>query len=835
LCHRLLGSTTVMAFVTDPDGSVWLLRGDRVCQFSNGSWQTVVAGSPGTRLNSPMCRDVTDGVWLIAAEPDSEAWELRHLTTSGAQLGRIPLPPAVGVANKPVSALLVDHLGRFWLTDWWGGVWQGDRHGGWRQLATEGALRRCVVTCLLEDRQGAIWVGTLGEGVHRIAAKVVEMVMPPETAQRTVVVGVCGDPAGGMWFGVEGDAAYQFRDGRLRRFGEAEGLAGRDVRSVMVDRSGRVWVGSGTGPFMLQGGRFEPVPVPTGTVLTFFEDRAGRLWLGGHEGKGALWCLDRAGHWSSLRPADDSVSLDIRGLAEDPDGRIWVAAFRSGLWRVEGDRLESANARLGLARTDLRSVYCDHEGGIWLGTLYGGLLHWHEGRLRHLTRDDGLADDSILGMVDDGHGGLWFSSSNGVFSCSLASLAGHVKGGPPLLCWRVGPEDGLGNRGCSGGGQPVISRMGDDTLVVADMVGVAVIRPGEGGPGGPEPVVTVESVVADGIALPMGGRDLLAPASTRRFEFQFAAPDLARARHQRFRYRLDPLDHDWLDAGDGRSVSYSRLEPGVYQFRVMVGGNDGVWRESTRPVSLRVTPQFWQARWFAPVVAVLVASLVGGVIVWRTRSKLRQRMEHLEMGHALERERARIARDIHDDLGTNLTEILMISETESVEPGDAGRRLRRIGGKTRSLIQALDEIVWAVGPANDNLPKLADYLCAVSEELCESAGVRCWHDVPAGLPWLPLSVDYRHQVFLAVKEALNNALKHAQATEIWLRIELVGGRLRLEVRDNGRGFVVGGGGKCGNGLANMRERVGAVAGSLEIRSEPESGTTVVFDLPLPTV
>ncbi|MBN8460709.1 MAG: hypothetical protein J0M04_23000 [Verrucomicrobia bacterium] len=816
--------------VAEASGSVWALRGNDLRRYDGERWFSHAI--PGGALYEPACADPENGIWAIASG-EGGRW-LCHLSSEGAVVRRLSLPEGVGSEAKPVSSVLRDRIGGFWLSDWWGGIWHNSPDGGWEQIVHEGPLRRCVVTSLLEDRQGAVWVGTLGEGLHRISPHVAEMITPPGMDDRAVVIGVSGDPAGRLWIGVTDDGIYCHDSDGLRRYGEAEGLACRAVHAVFADRGGRIWTGTSEGAFLLESGRFERVDVAAGEVVTFYEDREGEMWMGGQGGTGALWHRDGGGVWRMLRPSEETVVLDIRGITRDSAGTVWVAAFGTGVWRVEGDSLVAANSLLGMARSDLRSVHADAQGGLWLGTLYGGLWHWHGGLLSRLSRADGLPDDSILGIADDGRGSLWFSSSNGVFGCARDSLAGYLPGGPPLLCWRVMPDDGLGNRGCSGGGQPVISRLGNDALCVANMIGAAIVRPGGVVRRGTGAEVRVESVLADGIPLETGTPVLTAPASVRRFEFEFTAPDLGGARNQRFRHRLEPLDREWLDAGAERSVSYSRLAPGVYQFRVMVGGADGVWRESAGPVVLRVTPRFWQTRWFAPAVVATAVSLIGLWGVWWTRSRMRRRVERLEMGHAIERERARIARDIHDDLGTSLTEILMVSETESCDPEADRMRLRRIGGRARTMIQTLDEIVWAVGPANDNLPKLVDYLCTVSEELCESAGVRCWHEVPVDLPMVPLAVDYRHQVFLAVKEAINNALKHAIASEIWLKLEVSGDHLHIAVEDDGIGFSRDGVAASGNGLTNMRARASAVGGRVEIGPASGGGVIVAFDLPLPS-
>jgi signal transduction histidine kinase len=205
------------------------------------------------------------------------------------------------------------------------------------------------------------------------------------------------------------------------------------------------------------------------------------------------------------------------------------------------------------------------------------------------------------------------------------------------------------------------------------------------------------------------------------------------------------------------------------------------------------------------------------------------------MQHAVEQERSRIARDIHDDLGASLTEIALMSELNESElenPGSVKPQLDRIAAKARSVVQMLNEIVWAINPRNDNLPKLLDYLCTFSEEFCESAGVRCWHEVQTGLPEIRLTVEFRHNLFLAVKEAINNSLKHSGATEIWLRAQVSEHELRIVVQDNGCGFRAPDE-TTGNGLENLRVRMRQIGGRVDIESVPGKGTQVAFTAGLP--
>ena len=266
--------------------------------------------------------------------------------------------------------------------------------------------------------------------------------------------------------------------------------------------------------------------------------------------------------------------------------------------------------------------------------------------MKHYTMADGLPDDSIISLTEDGQGNLWISSDNGIFGCSRRSLAEYEHGkSPPLLCWRLGPADGLANRGCSGGGQPVASRAPDGRIWVANMAGAASFDPSAVTRGHTAPNLCIEAVTADGVEMAPSATGFQAPTGVRRFEFRYTAPDLAAAHSLRFRYKLEGLDRDWVDAGTARSAPYSKLPPGDYRFRVMVGGSDGQWHESGRPIALRVVPRFYELRWVQVLAGAVLISAIGAGIAWNQRRKLKLRLERLEMQHAVEKERARIARD----------------------------------------------------------------------------------------------------------------------------------------------------------------------------------------------
>jgi signal transduction histidine kinase len=226
--------------------------------------------------------------------------------------------------------------------------------------------------------------------------------------------------------------------------------------------------------------------------------------------------------------------------------------------------------------------------------------------------------------------------------------------------------------------------------------------------------------------------------------------------------------------------------------------------------------------------------LFAGILRLAERRRYRRRLAVLETQHAVERERLRIAQDMHDHIGAILTRISLstdLGDTDGEGVGRARQRFDRIGKQARTAVQALDEIIWATNPKNDNLPRFAEYVSRYADECFESSNVRCWQEVPTGLPGLSVRAEVRHNVFLAIREGFNNVLKHSGATEVWLRLRHEDLTAVVEIQDNGKGFDAGQVAR-GNGLENMSSRLAESGGRAEVRSNPGKGTTVRFRFPL---
>jgi len=303
----------------------------------------------------------------------------------------------------------------------------------------------------------------------------------------------------------------------------------------------------------------------------------------------------------------------------------------------------------------------------------------------------------------------------------------------------------------------------------------------------------------------------------------------------RFRYRLEGHEKVWTEAGDTRVAYYGKLPPGNYRFHVIAANEDGVWNETGASFAVTMQPWFWQTQAFLVFVIIVGLLLVAAIVRYLSTLKLQREVQSLKQQEMLEKERSRIARDLHDQLGANLTQIALLGEMAEEDknlPDEIGSHAQQISQTARETTRSLDEIVWAANPLNDTLEGLANYACKYAQDYLTLAGLRYRIDAPTEFPPLPLPPEVRHNVFLAFKESVNNVVKHAQAGEAWVRLRLQPDRFILEIEDNGRGVSEGDANKGRNGLRNMKKRMADIHGEFFIGPRAGGGTIVRLTIPL---
>ena len=290
-------------------------------------------------------------------------------------------------------------------------------------------------------------------------------------------------------------------------------------------------------------------------------------------------------------------------------------------------------------------------------------------------------------------------------------------------------------------------------------------------------------------------------------------------------------------AGRDRFARYPNLPHGRYRFHVQARNEDGIWNQSGASLEVVVLPPFWEEWWFRAAVACGLLGIIIATVHFISTQKLHRQLAGLRQQQALERERARIARDIHDQVGAGLTQLSLLGEmiqADKDSPGAAETHARQISQTARETALELDEIVWTVNPSNDTLDGLINYICKNAQEYLAVAGLRYRLDVPAQLPPAAISPEARHNVFLAAKEAVTNVVRHARASEAWLRLRVAPLSFTLEIEDNGRGpdGVQEKASESRNGLRNMRKRMEDIGGEFFIGPGQQGGTLVRLTVPL---
>ncbi len=826
----------------DAAGRLWAISRTGLFRVEADRLASALTGAAGEY--SVYCPGKQGGWWIGSAR------EIR-LWVDGQWRATVPTP---GTNASAIRCSLEDSAGNLWLGSQGQGLFRCDTQGGLLRFTKEQGLGSDSIRSLCEDNEGNLWVGTEGGGLNRLRPALFTVYGADYNLPLEHLNSVSAGADGELWIGTDGAGLKRLRGEKARSLSDDPNTSPLHAMAVLADRRGRVWVGTRVGGiFRYHDGQMTRVGEgvrPGLTVRCLFEDSRGRIWVGWRN-MPAVGRIE--GEHLETIPLPGSVgAVDIRVIAEDAAGDYWFGTDGNGLLRLREGNFTSYTRAHGLGSDFIWALQPERDGTLWVGTYGGGLSRLKDGRAVSCTTLQGLADDVICSIADDGLGQYWFSSYQGVFRASRAELNEFADGQRASIhCTAYGKSDGLPALQCWGGYQPVASHTPDGRLWFITVRGLIAVNPAEVRTTTTAPSVQPEELVVDGRVIDtvhwqaQAGASLDSktprlpleiPPGGRLFEFRFTALNFSAPDDVRFRHKLEGVDAEWVDSGTRRSASYSRLSRGHYTFWVQACNREGAWSLPGSAVAFTVLPYFWQTWWFMGLCLVTF----GGLVAWAVGMTLKRRHQRhlrlIERLHQLERERVRVARDIHDDLGSSLTEIgylgaLAVRDAQSL--GEARGQIERIVDRARDLASKLDETVWAVNPKNDSSRQLVTYLCQFTREFLGAMNLRCRLDLPVDLPEVELTAESRHNAFLAVKEALNNAARHATASEVRLRLAVEGEALLIEVSDNGRGFDAIAPREDGNGLRNMMARMEEIGGQFEVRSSAGTGTTVCLRLPLP--
>jgi signal transduction histidine kinase/ligand-binding sensor domain-containing protein len=859
----------------DPDGSLWVVRGGNagsdapLCHITDSAVKCFgkSEGVPISPADS-LLADGKGGFWLGGQTAlvhwqngVSETYPVEALKSNVGQQG------IVSLARGPEGALWVGILaeGRgLGLGQW--------KHSSVRPFVTptfDGS--KVVVSAMIIDRNGNLWVGTASKGIFRIYGNVVDQYQRTEGLSGDTILDLFEDREGLVW-AVTTNGIDSFRDPRVTTFSAREGLGADAAAGVLASRDGTIWVANAGSLDHIKDGTVSSIRAADGLpghqVSSMLEDRAGNLWVGVDD---ALY-LFQNGRFRRL-PNNRPLGMVV-ALTEDIDGNVWAECAGNPRKLV---RIRDFQVREEFPASQIppgHSLASDPNGGIWIGTLKGdiaffrngavgtkfplnpggdpfnreivpeadgsvlagsqnGLVEWRQGKVHRMTTANGLPCNSVMSFVEDKESGWWLHTGCGVVQFPDSELQR----------WRGNPEAVVQTRvydvldGARPTGGPSFNpaayssdgRVWFATGFVVEMVDPSrLLRR-------PAPAMTyVELVLVDRKEFAVAA-DLKFAPHPRDVQINYTSPTFLIPQKVKFRYRLDGYDRDWQDAGIRRQAFYTDLPPGNYSFRAIASNSDGVWNSDAAKLDFSISPAYYQTNWFR---ALCVAAFFA--LLWAAY-QLRVRQLHHEFDMTLDArvgERTRIARDLHDTLLQSFHGILLHFQTGinllPERPGEARNALEKAMQQAKYAIvegrDAIQGLRSSVVETND----LALAIRTLGEELAADSNTVAFQVHVEGAP-RSLHPILRDEVYRIVGESIQNAFRHADARQIEVEMHYDDRQVRVRVRDDGKGInpkLISGEGSEGHfGLRGMRERAKLIDGKLTVWSELNAGTEVELSIP----
>lgn len=779
-----------------------------------------------------------DGMgWLLTKSGDMNVpYCLRSISPEMVVSQAIPLPWKGMVL---LQDLLADRRGNVWISSATHGVLRYGADGDWEVFNSRHGLPTDVARVMLEDAEGNIWIATDGAGLLRLSRRTFRTFGLADGLTTDNVYAVAPAREGGIWAGTHGnhqEGLFRLQGGEVK----AVPHMGPYAWSVLEDKFGDVWAGNfQSGLYRLHDGAPSMVPNTPASIFAMCEDGQGGIWYGGN-GLGRVQ-KGQAGPVGNL-PSD----LNITSLVRDAGGTLWIGSDNHGLYSMQGGKVCHFTMEDGLPSNEVQCLYADNGNTLWAGTS-GGIARRAHDHFLPLTQDNGLLPRLVSGLAEDGYGYMWIDSDKGIYRIARQELdaffAGKIN---KISSVSYGRADGLATATSTFGTQPRICRDRDGRMWFATFKGAAVADPATMPLNTNPPPVVIEEIMVNGklrrlrmdaqvLETPSGTRETFPPGS-RLFEIHYTANSFCAPEKVRFRYRLEGINPEWVEAGEKRSVLLNNITHGDYHFEVTACNNDGVWSERPAAFAFTILPFFWQTLWFRSVVLLAAGTALALCVRWLSLRGVRRKLALAAQEAAVERERARISRDMHDDLGASLTKISILSELAGRSLNhreDAQAHLQTLSNLARNTAMSLGELIWTVKPVNDNVANLANHLCQCADEFLRETPIRCRFDIPDKLPDLPASAEVRQEVSLAIKEALNNVVKHSGATEVRLSFQVTPQGFVVILSDNGRGLDSGSipTSLGGNGLPNMRRRLERIGGTCEFGTQAGAGLVVTLNVP----
>jgi len=810
-CERLVLRGRELAF--DADGNAWT--------FAHGGLARLTPGPPGAAVEAPTAATAAAG----AGHPAPPATPGR-LVVWGAAAGFAATGASLSCARDG-TILAATSGGLFVMRD-----------GRLRRITATDGLVDDRLTELLEDANGNLWVGTEEDGLMRIPPAGFVGYTQGDGLLSRKLSQVLADGRGGVLLAGSpvGVGVHRIDGGRViaARFalpGDAGDLGWAEGQALVLDHRGEWWVPTASAVFRFPAvarledlelarpvARYGVDELKAASVFRMFEDSRGDVWMG-------VFTPNRVARWEResgvvrhFTSGDGAPDDAASAFAEDSSGAVWAGFYVGGIARWRSGRFRAFGEADGVPGGFVSSLLADRSGRLWVGLLRHGVLRIddpdaEQPRIAHYGRREGLGSEAVVCLAEGSGGEIWIGTRNGVDRLEPAS--GSVR--------HFDTASGLINNGVISMRADAAGKVWLATAGGASTLDVRTVPP-------PSPLtlrITALSAGGRAYAVPELGTTGLSgvrlPVGVRDVGISYTGITLVAGEVVRYRHRIG--GGEWSAPAPERRLQLAGLSPGRLRLEIRAVRSDGAESEPAA-VDLVLPPPLWRRPWAIGLEILLPGSLLA--LAWRAR--WHQRVE-------LERVRARIASDLHDELGLSLSRIAVLSEVarrKAARGTDAGAaELQEIGEEARDLIDATSDMAWALDPASDDLPSLLARLRRMAADVFDGSGVSLTFTGPESTAAIPLGAEQRRHLYLILKEAIHNAARHARPRRVEVRVELEGGTISAEVRDDGAGFLSGGdAGLAGHGLTGMARRAEALGGRLGVESRPGGGTTVRVAAPL---
>lgn len=854
-----LEGVNVMALYEDPEGKIWIGSvGGGLSVFSDGRFTNYSTkdGLPSNNVHE-ITADESGGIWVgtdkgLASFRDGKITafngndRLTHTNVISLHRGSgnklwvgsenglnlvengelVEFNAQKQFSGSVIRAISEDRHRHLWIGTNVNGLYRLD------QTAPNRAERITTpdqgIDSIYKDSENQVWVGTYFSGLLRFNDKDINPLTSPDFQLEEHADAVFEDQEGGLWFTISAVRVYHRKDGIIRA-----PIASNTVsaRHIAQDSEANIWFASDD-VYKFSKGKVTTFSTREGLspnrvrVFSLLGDRHSGIWVGTFDGLHLI----RDGKVKIFRTEDGLVSNDVRSLLEDRAGSIWIGTG-DGLSRYRDGQFTNWTTKDGLASGRISALHEDESGTIWISS-QTGLSRFKDGKFSIITTRDGLYDNLAYSILEDDAGNLWMSSNRGIYRTSLKELNDFADGViHSVQSYSYGKEDGMPSRECNDGSAGVKTR--DGRLWFTTVKGLVEVDPKM--PNSQPPRVFIEQFRINEQIAP-ANKDLLEIKSGEEsLEIKYTAISWKRPSQIKFKYRLEGLDHNWIDVGTRRTAYFSYLPPGEYTFRVIADNGEGIWNTEGKSIKITVLPPFYRTSWFTLLAAIVFAGIIFAFVRRRISKLKKERTAQQAFSRQLiasqEQERKRIAAELHDSLGQRLVVIknlaLMFLNSKN---GNSDQSIEDISTEASHAIGEVKEISYNLRPYQLDRIGLTKAIHAIVRSSQSASTIEFSSEIDDIDDYFPKEAEINF--YRIVQECVNNLVKHSEATTASVKIERTGTSLDLEIGDNGKGLTPGQTeSKTGGfGLTGITERVEIFGGNVEIKSAPQQGTTIKIRL-----